>query len=283
MPERRPAPFPAEWGLSDPQLLARTVTGRVTRVRLPGGEPAVVKQLTRIGMKEELNGVHFLDFCDGNGCIRLLARKNGDLLLEYAGDRSLLDHLNEHGDDEASAIFCDVFLQLHQTASDRCPSDELPPLRQQFDSLFKRADRDRKQGLATPFTDAAALADRLLAETRVPRPLHGDLHHENILHGPRGWLAIDPKGLIGDSAYDVANMFYNPLERDDLRSSAVRNGRIAQMFAERLGRDAKDLLRFGIAHACLSASWHAEDGNGQEEARSLGVARSLRDALASHL
>ena len=46
--------------------------------------------------------------------------------------------------------------------------------------------------------------------------LHGDLHHENIMHGPRGWLAIDPKGVLGDPGFDAANMFYNPLDRDDL-------------------------------------------------------------------
>jgi len=34
--------------------------------------------------------------------------------------------------------------------------------------------------------------------------IHGDLHHRNILSADREpWLAIDPKGLIGDPAYDA--------------------------------------------------------------------------------
>ncbi len=41
--------------------------------------------------------------------------------------------------------------------------------------------------------------------------LHGDLHHENVLDfGEKGWLAIDPKKLYGDRAFDYANIFCNP-------------------------------------------------------------------------
>jgi streptomycin 6-kinase len=35
--------------------------------------------------------------------------------------------------------------------------------------------------------------------------LHADLHHHNILAAERHpWLAIDPKGVIGDAAYERA-------------------------------------------------------------------------------
>lgn len=41
--------------------------------------------------------------------------------------------------------------------------------------------------------------------------LHGDLHHGNVLDfGPLGWLAIDPKGLHGESGFDYANILSNP-------------------------------------------------------------------------
>jgi streptomycin 6-kinase len=41
--------------------------------------------------------------------------------------------------------------------------------------------------------------------------LHGDIHHRNILDfGERRWLAIDPKGLLGDRGFDHSNLFRNP-------------------------------------------------------------------------
>ncbi len=67
--------------------------------------------------------------------------------------------------------------------------------------------------------------------------MHSDLHRENVLHGKRGWLVIDPKGLIGDPMFDTANMFYNPLDRDDLRMSERRIATMAQSFSQAFNRD----------------------------------------------
>jgi aminoglycoside/hydroxyurea antibiotic resistance kinase len=51
--------------------------------------------------------------------------------------------------------------------------------------------------------------------------LHGDLHHGNVLDfGLRGWLAIDPKGLLGERGFDFANIFTNPIS--PIRGAASR-------------------------------------------------------------
>ena len=55
----------------------------------------------------------------------------------------------------------------------------------------------------------AALYDHLLA-TMKPRPLHGDLHHFNLLRSGDEWLAIDPKGMLGDAAWECAAFLRNP-------------------------------------------------------------------------
>jgi len=111
--------------------------------------------------------------------------------------------------------------------------------------------------------------------------LHGDFHHENLLLGERGWLAIDPKGLIGDPAYDSANLFYNPLDRDDLRLDPVRIGAMASAVAPAVDREPATILRWAFAHACLSASWHTEDDDKDKAARSLAVARAVRSVLSA--
>src|SRR4030095_1370797 len=44
----------------------------------------------------------------------------------------------------------------------------------------------------------------LCASQRGVRLLHGDLQHYNILFdSDRGWLAIDPKGVIGEVEYEI--------------------------------------------------------------------------------
>lgn len=274
--------FPPEWKVSSPELVAETATSRIVKVRLEDGEPAIIKHLTPLGVREELGGTRYLDWHDGNGCIRLLAQQSNNLLLEYAGARTLLDHLNQHGDDDATQIFVDVFLRLMQSSLQNRPFPPgLIPLRTHFASLFKKAEADRTREVNSQFVEAAAVADMLLNNQQDVQPLHSDLHHENVLHGKRGWLVIDPKGLIGDPMYDTANMFYNPLDRDDLRISERRIANMAQTFSQAFNRDIKTILGFGMTHACLSASWHDEDGNFAESDRSLGVAAAIQRVLVS--
>lgn len=246
-------------------------------VRLENGEQAVVKQLTPVGMQEELCGARYLDWHGGNGCVRLLARQDNNLLLEYGGKRTLLDHLNEHGDGAATSIYVDVMSRLIAKPYEAAENPHaIMPLREQYSSLFKKAEADRKRDIESLFVKVAPVADRLLSDHSHIQLLHGDIHHENILHGQRGWLVIDPKGLIGDPMYDTANMFYNPLDRDDLRKSDRRIGTMAQTFSIAFRRDIRTILGFGMTHACLSASWHDEDENFAESNRSLGVALAIR-------
>ena len=107
--------------------------------------------------------------------------------------------------------------------------------------------------------------------------LHGDLHHNNILHFEnRGWLAIDPKHVQGERGYDFANLFCNPDKKVALRPGRfqkqleiVRNG--AQL-------DKKRLLQWILAYSSLSASWHLEDGSSAELA--LAIAEMALQELA---
>jgi streptomycin 6-kinase len=56
--------------------------------------------------------------------------------------------------------------------------------------------------------DALAERDRLTgAGAPASTLLHGDFHHGNVLAGDRApWLAIDPRPLVGEPAYDVARL-----------------------------------------------------------------------------
>jgi streptomycin 6-kinase len=131
------------------------------------------------------------------------------------------------------------------------------------------------------YIEGAATAERLLADPRDLRPLHGDLHHDNIMYGPRGWLAIDPKGVYGDPAFDAANVFYNPLDRDDLCLDPARIASMAEVFARVLRQSPRRLLDYAIAYGCLSAAWHAGDANRQDENRELAVATAIREVRDS--
>lgn len=268
-----PPALPAGWDIADPRLLSNGIGGRVWRVTLPDGQPAALKQASILAQKEVPGGNDYLRWLDGDGAVRLL-NEHGDLsLMEWAGERTLLAHLEDHGDDAATAIAADVVARLHATHDVPAPPS-LTTLTDNFASLFAKADEDRRAGKRSQFVEAAEVADRLLADQRDVRPLHGDIHHENILYGARGWLAIDPKGVLGDPAFDIANLFYNPVE-SELRTNETRAVSMATILADSLRCDIGKVLDYAFAFSALSASWHLEDGNDEEADRSLAVGRAV--------
>ncbi|TPI20052.1 aminoglycoside phosphotransferase family protein [Mesorhizobium sp. B4-1-1] len=268
--------FPRRWKVSAPELIAETFSSRIWKVTREDGSPAIVKDLKPFDdVADELRGEHYLAWRRGEGAVRLLGRDGNRMLLEYAGDRLLSEHLAEHGDAAATAIAAEVMTRLF-SPSEHAPPSDLQPLRERFASLFKAARADRDANRETLYVEAAAVAERLLAAPHAVRPLHGDLHHDNILFGPRGWLAIDPKGVLGDPGFDAANMFYNPLDRDDLCLGPQRIAHMAEVFGKTLGQSPRAILDHAIAYGCLSAAWHREDKNAVDEDRELAVAEAVR-------
>ncbi len=99
--------------------------------------------------------------------------------------------------------------------------------------------------------------------------LPGDVPHGNILNfGEHGWLAIDPKGLIGERCFDYANLFCNP-DHETARAPS-RLARQIEVVADAAGLERKRLLRWVLAWAGLSAVWHI--GNGAPPDTALVVA-----------
>jgi streptomycin 6-kinase len=90
--------------------------------------------------------------------------------------------------------------------------------------------------------------------------LHGDLHHHNVLSSGRGWLAIDPKGVIGPAGYEVGPFLVNPTpefaRRPDLPTLMERR---VEILAEHLGLEQRAVRGWGLVYAVLSAWWTIED------------------------
>ncbi|MEO3998817.1 aminoglycoside phosphotransferase family protein [Mesorhizobium sp. CAU 1732] len=268
--------LPPRWQISDPDLLSDGIGGKVWKVTLPDGRMAALKQASVLAQKEVPGGNDFLRWIDGAGAIRLLDEDGALSLLEWAGERTLLTHLEDHGDDAATEIAADVVKRLHATR-DAAPPATLTSLTENFAGLFAKAQADRIAREHSQFVDAAEIAARLLENQKDVRPLHGDIHHENILSGDRGWLAIDAKGVLGDPAFDIANLFYNPVE-SELRTDPARAVSMATILSRELACDIEKVLDYAFAFSALSASWHLEDGNTEEAQRSLAVGRAVRAA-----
>jgi streptomycin 6-kinase len=184
-----PADLLARWHLAAPRLVASTPRATVWQVTRPDGQSAALKIL-RPGEMEKARGFRTLAALDGRGAVRVLAQAEDAILMEWCDGSSLGDLSRSGQDDAATTALCTVIRTLHTAP---CDPAGLWPLAATFAPLTAPAlDGD----LAT----AARIARACLADPRPTQALHGDLHHDNVLSTPRGWLAIDPKGLCGDPA-----------------------------------------------------------------------------------
>jgi len=101
----------------------------------------------------------------------------------------------------------------------------------------------------------------LCASQRSVRLLHGDLQHYNVLFdSDRGWLAIDPKGVIGEVEYEIGASLRNPNEKPELFASPEAVERRLRCFEAKLKLNYDRALAWGFAQAVLSAIWSVEDG-----------------------
>jgi streptomycin 6-kinase len=94
---------------------------------------------------------------------------------------------------------------------------------------------------------AAEIAEKLVQTTRSMGLIHGDLHHFNILEGPDGWVAIDPKGLLGDPAFEVTGYMRNPIRHIDKDTLRLR----LRMFHELLGDPVDRLWGWSFAQTAV--------------------------------
>ena len=104
------------------------------------------------------------------------------------------------------------------------------------------------------------------AENHKPVLMHGDFHHYNILSSERGWLVIDPKGVIGPAGYEVGPFMLNPWGKFSDGISRQLILRRMDILHEHLGFERERILEWSLAHSVLSAWWGIEDNTGWEYA-----------------
>ncbi|HWC29731.1 MAG TPA: aminoglycoside phosphotransferase family protein [Dehalococcoidia bacterium] len=243
-----------DWGLTIEAPFPDLSYNYVTRVRRADGSPAVLK-LCLPDTDMRLEAAALAGF-DGRGCVRLLQSDldAGVLLLELVQPGTPVWHL---GDDSAEI---GAAAALMRELWRRPPQDNVFPhaLDWVHEALMPDAIRETK--LANPWLEPAL---RTVAERADPRGdvlLHGDLHHNNILASAEdAWVAIDPKGVVGDRAWELAPFIFNRLgiihEADWLR--AARRG--ADQFAEELSLERESVYAWSAVRSIQSAFWSLRD------------------------
>jgi streptomycin 6-kinase len=229
------------------------------RAELPDGAPAVLK----VGFPhpEAEQEPDALLHYDGHGAVRLLAHDpaRNALLLERCEPGKPLWEVED--DEEATLIAASVLRRLWSV-----PLEPDHPFRLLADEAGSWAEGLRAdwEALGRPFerglVDTVAAAAHELAGSQGELVLcHQDFQGSNVLRAQREpWLAIDPKPIAGEPAFDVASLLRD--RRWDVRADVIR--RRLDLLASELGLDRERMRGWGIVHALY---WGVGPGKVEEE------------------
>jgi streptomycin 6-kinase len=216
----------------------------------------VVLKLSRQRGDEWHSGAILRQFA-GRGMVRPYGCSEGAVLLERLRPATSLIEVAVNDDASATRILAGVIEKLAGVA----PPPGTPTVRDWGISFERFADSVPPCIPPLLFQRAHESYVKLATTQSGVRLLHGDLHHGNVLFdASRGWLAIDPKGVVGETEFEIGALLRNPMGVPGLFANQRTVERRVNEMAERLGIDARRVLEWGFAQAVLSAIWSVEDG-----------------------
>ena len=232
----------------------------VCRCILANGIQAVIKTEPEHGEDDEfLGGVEAMVLYGGRGMVRVLelARDERIVLMERVvpGETAWREPIDRALDAVAS-----VMRNLRMAPP---PGHSFPDVRAYHRAWPRNV---RLYGGPGPIdADLFEIGEKLFLElcdsSTAPVVLHGDLHYGNVLRSEReSWLAIDPKGVIGEPCYEVGDVFRNRVDELYGASDPVRAmRRRVEALADLTGFDRERVRLWALAQAVLSEVWKADN------------------------
>lgn len=209
----------AAWLAGLPERFAEQLTRwRLTldRIAEPGGQISLIGYVRRddnspavlkagLVTEETAQEPAALTQWAGRGAVLLLAAEpaEGFLLLERLhGDIPLRSLAEAKAMLEATSLLNRLWTPPAEKHPFRPVAEHVGRLRAELTRRRPLAERLDAQPLVDEALETAA---GLLASESEQYLLHGDFHHGNVMAADRApWLAIDPKPLVGERAYDLA-------------------------------------------------------------------------------
>lgn len=246
----------ARWGITNLQPVSNLSYNFVALAKR-GRDDVVLK----IGVpnSELTSEMAALKLFNGEGACQLIEQdeENGVLLLERIIPGTMLSELIN--DDERTHIAAELMSRLWREFPAQIKFIQLSDW---FDGLKKI--RPHFDGGTGPFPNeilcrVESFLPELFADKNVSL-MHGDFHHYNILKSDRGWLVIDPKGVVGPVGYEIGPFMINPWNSisDGSRLRGQTERRVS-ILAERFGWERERIINWATAHAVLSAWWDFQD------------------------
>lgn len=200
-----------------------------------------------------------LKLFNGDGSVKLLDEdlEKGILLLEKLEPGNSLNNMED--EESATKIIANLMKKLWKPIPKQHNFPNLTDWATGFDWYYQHLKQTEKLIPRKTVKEAETIFKNLLNNPNEQFLLHGDLHHGNVLSSGKQWLAIDPKGVIGEREYEVAAMLRNPHKK--LLASKDPEKMIRkriEILSEILEFDNNRMIKWGYAQTILSVIWNIQ-------------------------
>lgn len=198
---------------------------------------------------------------NGRGAIKVIDinKNHNALLLEQASPGSLLKEQHPRDIKDTIRIYAAVIREL---ANHKQPDTQYIHAGKWCEAI----DRIDDERITSQFIKKAKeLKEFLLSSAKKEYLCHGDLHLENIIQHGNKWLSIDPKGIIGEMAFEAAA--FDLIESEWAESDTIQDEIInrVHLLASALDIDKDRLLAWFFLRVIISAQWFIEDNGNPDE------------------
>lgn len=249
--ERLIAQYAKRWHLKCVSPIVQTFSGAIMHCSRNGQH--LMLKVFRESSSEAFDS-EVLRAYDGIGTVKVLEVDGCAVLTERIFPGTHLAQLTlKRQDREATRQFAELLSRLQ--AVDACPTRirQVRAFSEDFEWYLSQDDRQLERYFVH---EAAKLFATLVRTTPHTMLLHGDLHHYNILQDEkRGWLMIDPKGLLGDPVYDVGAFLRNPIELGALVAEPRIIASRLEILHQSLKFDVVRMLEWAFVQSVLAQIW----------------------------
>ena len=241
------------WSLTELEPV-KNMSWNYVALAIQNNNPVVLK----IGCDEQTIRSEYqaLQHFAGHGAIKVIDIQNdyNSLLLEQAVPGHILKNHHPQKSQDTIHVYAEVIKKIASQPKSQHAFQHVSQWCEVIDTI--QDERIPKHFIITAKELRAALLQNLQNEYLC----HGDLHLENIIQHKTNWLSIDPKGIIGDIAFEAAA--FDLISDAELKDPSTASSKIIErinQLSTALELDSTRLLAWVFLRIMISIQWFIED------------------------